>query len=663
MMKQTIFFLCCVLIISVNAQDDQQVLDNIKKSYLIESGKNLVNNESFELANNKKISNWNYDASVYSLSKRESYRGESSLKYENYDASKYKFCSQVVPIHPGNKYKFSCYVKTENISGDGFGATITLQWNDKNGKWMGGSYPKGVVGTKDWTLIEDVAEIPNDASSAYITCYVRKGMTGKAWFDEVKVEKLDNPELNVYLLEPHYRGILDNDYNSIRFNVSLTDYDKKLTKLKIKTELINPQNNRIITSKKLKLDKNKKTFADFGIRGLINQDYLLKTYLLGENDIILESNTIELSKKSNVNKRKIHIDKHKRTIVDGKPFFPLGMYWSKITEDDLKVFSDSKFNTIMPYGEQEIKELNLAEKFGIKVIYSVKSFYHGVKYSPPEIKDEKSAESYLINKVNVVKEHPALLAWYLADELGPEMIPVMENHYDIIKSLDENHPVWIVLNRTENLLDYFNTFDVFGSDPYPVGREKTVSLAGKWTIDTRKSLLNSRALWMVPQVHNLRIYNQDFSLGGTPTYDQMRSMAWQTITEGAMGIVFYSFFDLRRNPEEPFNIKWNEVKMIAEEINSFVPVLLSIDNAPDVKVEPVNGKNNWFHSLIKKYENDLYIFVVNNGEAAGKVKITLPLEKSKVYDLNRNELIESDEKDFTVELPLLQMKPLLIKKE
>jgi hypothetical protein len=74
------------------------------------------------------------------------------------------------------------------------------------------------------------------------------------------------------------------------------------------------------------------------------------------------------------------IDQHRRLLVDGEPFFPLGMYWSSIKEDDLQIYAQSKFNCVMPYGSPNRQQMDLAERYGVRVIYSIKDWYAGSRH-------------------------------------------------------------------------------------------------------------------------------------------------------------------------------------------------------------------------------------------------------------------------------------------
>ncbi len=88
-----------------------------------------------------------------------------------------------MPLKAGHAYEYQVWVKTENLTGNESGATVCIEWNDANGKWLGGAYVGGVKGTKDWTCVKGVTDkVPKEAASARVSPYVRKGMKGKAWF-------------------------------------------------------------------------------------------------------------------------------------------------------------------------------------------------------------------------------------------------------------------------------------------------------------------------------------------------------------------------------------------------------------------------------------------------------------------------------------------------
>ena len=67
-------------------------------------------------------------------------------------------------LKPMTKYKFGAWVKAKNIvPSKGIGASLYVEYS-KNGKHISGSgrYPKGVTGTKDWTLVTGETITPKD---------------------------------------------------------------------------------------------------------------------------------------------------------------------------------------------------------------------------------------------------------------------------------------------------------------------------------------------------------------------------------------------------------------------------------------------------------------------------------------------------------------------
>lgn len=115
-----------------------------------EPSTNLARNPSFELAasNSAIAAEWNGTPQVYSLDTAVAWTGKASLKYVNQDPQRYVLCTQKVPIQPGWKCCVSVWIKTQDIAGDESGATICLEWQGKDGKWLGGMYPTGIKGTR-----------------------------------------------------------------------------------------------------------------------------------------------------------------------------------------------------------------------------------------------------------------------------------------------------------------------------------------------------------------------------------------------------------------------------------------------------------------------------------------------------------------------------------
>jgi hypothetical protein len=82
----------------------------------------------------------------------------------------------------------------------------------------------------------------------------------------------------------------------------------------------------------------------------------------------------------------------------------------------------------MPYGSPNRQQMDLAHKHGLKVIYSIKDWYAGSEGCPPSIRTVADEEPQVRSRVREFCNHPALLAWYLNDELSQEFLAQLEAH-------------------------------------------------------------------------------------------------------------------------------------------------------------------------------------------------------------------------------------------
>jgi hypothetical protein len=326
--------------------------------------------------------------------------------------------------------------------------------------------------------------------------------------------------------------------------------------------------------------------------------------------------------------RKVHIDSHRRTIVDGKPFFPLGMYWHSVKKEPLETYAEGPFNCLMPYGTQSREQVDMVYAAGLKIIYSVKSIYSGTRWAPSSIRTQEDEVSFIKERVAEFKDHPALLAWYINDELPLNMIDRLSARRDLMELLDPEHPAWVVLYQYNQVRSYIPSFDIIGTDPYPISK-KPAGMALEWSRVTRDQCFNVRPMWQVPQVFNWAGYKKGADRDGyrAPVLDEMRTMAWQCIAAGANGLIFYSYFDLFKMEEsEPFEKRWQEVCAMGEEIRRFIPVMLSVEPLPAmswIKGDQIEGRA-W------SYKGETYVLIVNGSQETATARLRPDKQAAKV---------------------------------
>jgi len=124
----------------------------------------------------------------------------------------------------------------------------------------------------------------------------------------------------------------------------------------------------------------------------------------------------------------------------------------------------------------------------------------GVSSKIDGLTDSRKRE-LLINEVNTFKDHPALLAWYIADEpngnkISPDSLVKI---YKLIKEIDPWHPVSVVFMAPFlSSLKYADAMDIVMADPYPVP-ELPVTLVGNVAGQLAKAFEGQKPIWIVPQ--------------------------------------------------------------------------------------------------------------------------------------------------------------------
>ncbi|MBM3475545.1 MAG: hypothetical protein FJX75_19945 [Armatimonadetes bacterium] len=349
---------------------------------------NLVQNPGFEeAAADGKPVGWGNYVTVADVA----HAGQRSLFYENADPKRYVLCSQKIALTPGKAYEVSVWVKTEGIAGDESGATLCLEWYGADGKYLGGYYPAGFKGTNDWQRLTGVSgRVAKGAVNCSVLCYLREGITGKAWWDDVEVRQWRRPPLDTLLTRPAYRGEILPETKQLEVfaRLDLQDWDLGLRQVALRTELHRRDTGEVVRSV-VRTPPGEETTLKLPTKGLAPGRYDLRISAERKRDgLELESESwpVSVPDPATLAGRKSFIDGHNRLLIDGERFFPLGMYWGGITEEDLKLYADSPFNCLMPYGAPDQAQMDLAQRYGLKVIYSVKDVYFGSAYCPAEVK-------------------------------------------------------------------------------------------------------------------------------------------------------------------------------------------------------------------------------------------------------------------------------------
>lgn len=631
-------------------------------------GRNLVANPGFEqdADGDGQPDGWNLPPGQCAWVADEPASGERCLRFTSTDKENYRLVTAPVAILPGVRYRIAAMVRGKDVrDGDvhSQGAGLCIEWMDAKGTWLGGHYPTCKGGTFGWTRLEgETGPVPEEAARGHVVLYLRKHNTGTAWFDDIAVKAIRGPKMTARLLRPAYRATLEAPTKGKELVVEVTvnrrehilpdrvHVSASLTRLvrprapdgatgRRKPQFIGAAPRPVpADGKPLRLAlalPNMETGSHTlsirllgrrqGIGRLRPEPRVIRaSHLVPEHDGYREvlCNTSLDFRVAEAASRKVTIDERRRLIVGGKPFFPLGLYLGPTEDEHLERIARDGFNTILCYGYGVAKEpkayLDRAHRHGLKVVYSVKDFYDGTRWFPKS--QGKPGIKLTRHYVSQFRDHPALLAWYTNDELGPKHMPALQAAYDLACELDPNHPTFQVLCRPREFHLYYGVTDILGCDPYPIPRHP-VTMVGDWMETAHAGMSRARPVWCVPQIFQWANYSKA-EKDREPTFAEKRAMVFLALIHRADGLICYSYYDLFKGVDQAgFERRWKEVSRIAREAKALIPVLLEGREVAVGHADPIRYR-------ILEHDGALHVLAVNTSDAKAALAIPLPHAKT-----------------------------------
>ncbi len=487
--------------------------------------------------------------------------------------------------------------------------------------------PTPPAGTFDWQRIEGKFTVPPQTASVAVGLYLRSGTTGTAWFDDLAVTAQIPQPVRGFLTYPNYRNLVPSSSSrpwqvSIELNPA-PQWDKQLLSLR---NTLKNKAGAVLRQSAQELTASRKIFTATVEPPPEKKpgEYVWSLELLDPTGQTIKKLNYDISVVTEM--PQVYIDADGFTIIEGARFFPLGIYGDPVTEEHLKRLSEAGFNTVLSYGYGQAKDpqdyLDASHRQQLKVVYSLKDFYPGLRNAPKGTDDPIALAG---ETITALRDHPALLAWYINDEMYPEAIPKLERMYAQVKELDPQHLAYQVLYQTGGLDQYFHSTDAIGTDPYPLGEMPDITRTGINTRIVNQSMREAKANWMVPQIFDWAVY-KDGQKSHQPTLDEMRNQAYQAIINGARGLLFYSYFDLwydstdrRVRKPEVFNQRWPAVAKMAGEIKALLPAVLQ-----NQKVALTLPPNARIEAGAWEFQDELLMLLANPYYSEEQIILNLP---------------------------------------
>ena len=464
-----------------------------------------------------------------------------------------------LPLEPGRIYTFSVKINgtiTNNC------AYVFLSWFDKDGTFIGRAEGRPTIykeaGRKGWETVKAATQrLPSNAVRGKLMVELYRTTLGRMVFDDFEVT-CDAPRHVERLFSSAYRDAQES--GRVRFVVPYVASEEKFPKEGLAGEFtfIGPDG----TPFTLPAD----TFADDHFEITVDVARLAQGASPVKARLFFRGNelgTASLDFTRGKIERTVTFDRCQRMIVDGKPFFPIGVY---VHPADKEVpyrdrLTNTPFNCIIECSADR----RMLDKFHAAGLKAIPKAPWNPKWAEPAAKN--------------LRRHPALLAWYVIDETPADRADEKRALQRTLEAADPDHPTFAVLDLPRNADALMGAFDIVSTDPYPIGRGRgPISRASEYPRLCRAKTWGLRPLWQVPQSMAWEWFHKyGFPEENRyPRYDELRSMTWQAIAGGANGLLYYSAHHIFKcSPPDELEANWSRLLKVAGEVKSHVDVLLS----------------------------------------------------------------------------------------
>ena len=309
--------------------------------------------------------------------------------------------------------------------------------------------------------------------------------------------------------------------------------------------------------------------------------------------------------------------------VEGKPFFPVGMYTlqsrsTDLTHDDVLAEARAAgFNTTVFYA---YKLPDVTKLLDAAARNDMRAFIYAS--DPYKIRKGKWASQEIEQDIQARMNHPALLGWYLVDEpegIGETSEDTLKRFYETVKGQDMRHPCSLVIMSPRAAGVYGDFSDIVWVDPYPVP-DLPVTLVSESLEGVRKAVGDARPVWAVLQAFDWNIWRKGaIDRVHRPTPEEERCMTYLALVHGAKGVIFWahtaSRYYIRNYPEH-----WNVMKRLAGELRTLTPVLLGNIAGPKIQMSPPDAP---LDIMVRIHEDRIYVIAVNRESIACEGTFTL----------------------------------------
>lgn len=353
------------------------------------------------------------------------------------------------------------------------------------------------------------------------------------------------------------------------------------------------------------------------------------------------------------------------TLVDGKPFFPIGIYGLSKQERNghnwdnmFRELGEIGLNFGVSYaGRHSSEMMKSAERNGFKLFVHAKT---------PDFQFWKDAR------------HPAVLAWYIGDDTSTHITPEqLLAYHTSIKLADPNRITtqadheWSYARTVGRNTLYVNASDNFQPELYPIRYDsaKEMSNCVAEIVRDMRGCFNDirrfgdgkpKSVWPIIQ------YFRGWGWKRFPTDRELLAMSFASLTEGAHGIIWYTYSNRYDKGRKCWNQgptaspeNWASFARVTTWISSLAPVLLERTGKQPAPPEIIEGPasdpfgQHPISFLLKEHASVRYLLTVNTTLQTVRARFRMSGTSAKVQKESRtvplnDGVLEDEWKPFAV---------------
>jgi len=404
----------------------------------------------------------------------------------------------------------------------------------------------------EWTRYEETFPAPPQATTLQFEVWVNLDDAGQstAWFDDFSLATSTRPVVEFLLEAPLYH-VLRPGKGGVRGH--LTQTNPRAARAKYTAQL---RRGDETLAKASGLLTREATFEIPAERAAEDGTYTLSVKVESETVVVFASEETLVRR---AEPPEVDIGAHRELLVEGKPFFPIGVYWAGLA--DLKDLPANGFNCV--HGWQYANDdgrafLAEAKRVGLRVVLEMSDTLRG-----------QTALDAIAERVKAFRQDPALLCYYPVDEpWPPNTDPVgMRQAYNLIKSLDPDHPIMHVQCSLNYLTTYLGATDIVSVDPYGSPDYVQQCMAQANGVSGGR-----KPVWAVIGTFPWAAF------GGLPTPEYVRCATYVALIGGAKGVLYFTYHFENHNLKD--TVLWEPLGQLNREVTTLAPWLLACEPAP-----------------------------------------------------------------------------------